>query len=336
MAARKTKAISPARPVTAGRCVTATWQTRISDFDGLDRPAGDGLLSTYADLYCRMQHKLFAEVSAGRPAASLKGECLGRYRIPARMFNAIRVSLEGKVASVREQQLLRRDELARRIVRAQVQIAQAGDGVRPEWLHQKRRRLGNLKSRLERLESDIAAGRIRLCFGSRRLWRKQYALEANGYSSHAEWLRDWHSARSDEFFVLGSRDETAGCQLCMATVGDDGSLTLRLRVPDALAGEQGKYLVIPGIRFKYGHEQVLAALKSNAEYAAFRRQHGEQAVRHSGLGQAVSYRFKRDGKGWRIFADHRHDGRASGNRPKARRHRRGPERRPPGRVGNGR
>ena len=58
---------------------------------------------------------------------------------------------------------------------------------------------------------------------------------------------------------------------------------------------------LPGIRFKYGHEQVLAALKSNAQYAAFRRQHGEQAVRHSGLGQAISYRFKRDGKGWRIF-----------------------------------
>ena len=99
----------------------------------------------------------------------------------------------------------------------------------------------------------------------------------------------------------GSRDETAGCQLCVATVAEDGSLTLRLRVPDCLAGDHGKYLVIPGIRFKYGHEQVLAALKSNAQYAAFRRQHGEQAVRHSGLGQAISYRFKRDGKGWRVF-----------------------------------
>ena len=69
---------------------------------------------------------------------------------------------------------------------------------------------------------DIESGRIRLCFGSRRLWRKQHALEANGYSNHAEWLRDWRSARSDEFFVLGSRDETVGCQLCVATVGDDG------------------------------------------------------------------------------------------------------------------
>ena len=301
MAARKGKSSAPARLLNPGNCLPATYQTRISDFAGLERKNGDALLSAYAELYCRIQRKVFAQVSAGRSAPSLKQEYLQRYRIPARMFNAIRVSLEGKVASVREQQLMRQDELQRRIVRAQGQIDQSEGGASPAWLHQKRRRMGNLRARLKRLESDIEFGRISLCFGSRKLWREQYALEANGYSSHGEWLGDWRAARSDEFFVLGSRDETAGCQLCVATVADDGFLTLRLRLPDALAGEQGKYLAIPGVRFKYGHEQVLAALESNAEYAAFRQKHGEKAARQSGLGQAVSYRFKRDGKGWRVF-----------------------------------
>ena len=46
---------------------------------------------------------------------------------------------------------------------------------------------------------------------------------------------------------------------------------------------------------------MLAALGSNADYAAYRRQHGEQAARATNLGQAISYRFKRDGKGWRVF-----------------------------------
>ena len=32
---------------------------------------------------------------------------------------------------------------------------------------------------------------------------------------------------------------------------------------------------------------------------------GEKAARQSGLGQAVSYRFKRDGKGWRVFVSTR-------------------------------
>ena len=212
MDGRKGKSSWPALPVTAGKGLPATYQTRISDFAGMDRPAGDGLLSAYAELYCKIERKLFSQVAAGRSAPSVKQEYLRRYRIPGRMFNAIRVSLEGKVASVREQQLLRRDELQRRIARGQKQIDQAGPTALEGWLHQKQRRLGNLHTKLEKLDSDIESGRIRLCFGSRRLWRKQYALGANGYSDHGEWLRDWQTARSDEFFVLGSRDETAGCR----------------------------------------------------------------------------------------------------------------------------
>ena len=114
--------------------------------------------------------------------------------------------------------------------------------------------MANLRHRLAALEADIAAGRVRLCCGSKRLWRKQRHLADNGYASHQEWLRDWRDARSDEFFVLGSRDETAGCQLCVAAVADDGTLTLRLRMPDCLANQHGKYLVIEGVRFAYGHE----------------------------------------------------------------------------------
>ena len=95
---------------------------------------------------------------------------------------------------------------------------------------------------------------------------------------------------------------TAGCQLCVTSIADDGSLTLKLRLPDGLAGGHGKYLTIAGVYFAYGHEQVLAALHSNAEYARQRRQHGEKAARATYLGQAIGYRFKRDGRGWRVFA----------------------------------
>ena len=49
-----------------------------------------------------------------------------------------------------------------------------------------------------------------------------------------EWLQDWRDPSSNEFFVLGSRDETAGCQLCVARVADNGTLTLRLRMSDCL------------------------------------------------------------------------------------------------------
>ena len=269
---------------------------------GWDREAGDAALATYAELYGQVERKLFAEVAAGRSAAPLKRDYIREHGIPARLFNAVRVSLEGKVSAVRAAQRLRVDSLERRIAQAERQVAQAEEQGRWQQVHEKRRRLANLRSRLAGLEADIGAGRVRLCFGSKRLWRKRDHLEANGYASHEEWLQDWRDARSNEFFVLGSRDETSGCQLCVASIADDGSLTLRLRMPDCLAKQHGKYLVIEGVRFAYGHGQVLAALVSNAEYAAHRREHGDKAARATALGQAISYRFKRDGKGWRVFA----------------------------------
>ena len=281
--------------------LVSTYQTRIGAYGDVEPTHGEAALAAYAELYGRVQRKLFADFSAGELPASLKRVYLQRYGIPARMFNGLRVSLEGKVSSVRETMALRRDGLERRIARGEREIEKAVKGGRWAQVHYKRRRLANLRFRLAGLEADIAAGRVRLCFGSKRLWRKQYELHANGYGSHEEWLSDWRDSRSDEFFVMGSRDETAGCQLCVATIAEDGSLNLRVRMPDALAEQHGKYLLIENVRFAYGHEQVLAALQSNAEYTRCRREHGEKAARATKLGQAISYRFKRDARGWRVF-----------------------------------
>ena len=281
---------------------TRSYQTRIAAYEGIDRAVGDAALSAYAALYGKVQHKLFADVAAGRSAVSKKSEYIDKHGIPARMFNAVRVSLEGKVSAVQESQLLQLDSLRRRVSREGKQVDEAEKECQWWQVHGKRRRLANLEFRLAGLEADIAAGRVRLCFGSKKLWRKQHHLEQNGYASHEEWQQDWRDVRSNEFFVLGSRDETAGCQLCVASIADDGTLTLRLRMPDCLAEQHGKYLVIEGVRFAYGHAQVLAALASNAEYAAYRREHGDKAARATALGQAISYRFKRDAKGWRVFA----------------------------------
>ena len=281
--------------------LVSTYQTRIADFGDMDRAVGYSALAAYAQLYGRVERKLFADFSAGEVPASLKKEYLERYGIPARMFNGLRVSLEGQVSAVQKTMGLRLDNLQRRIARAELEIAKAVERGRLNQVHQKRRRLANLRFRLAVLEADVAAGRVRLCFGSKRLWRKQHDLEVNGYGNHEEWLSDWRDARSDEFFTLGSRDETAGCQLCVATIAEDGCLNLRVRMPDALAEQHGKYLLIQNVWFAYGHEQVLAALQSNTEYTRYRRQHGEKAARSTKLGQAISYRFKRDGRGWRVF-----------------------------------
>ena len=91
-----------------------------------------------------MERRLFGQVAAGRSAALLKSGYLKRYRIPGRVFNGVRVSLEGKVASVKEHQKLRLDSLGRRIARAERQITDVAERGRWDQVHQKKRRLANL------------------------------------------------------------------------------------------------------------------------------------------------------------------------------------------------
>ena len=125
--------------------LVSTYQTRIADYSSADRAVGDAALSAYGELYGRVQRRLFAAVSAGRSAPAMKSEYLQRYGIPARMFNAVRVSPDGKVASVREQQKLRLDDLQRRIARAERQIGDAVERGSLGQVHQKKRRLVNLR-----------------------------------------------------------------------------------------------------------------------------------------------------------------------------------------------
>ena len=182
-------------------------RTGFTPLRNLSPSRGISALSAYAELYGRLQRKLFGRYCAGVSLPSLKSEYLLTHRIPARMFNGLRVSLEGKISAVRESQVLLIKGLERRIARGTKQIADALERGKLAVVHHKRRRLENLRHRLAALRADVAAGRVGICFGSRRLWHRQHALEANGYSSHEEWRRDWREARSDEFFVLGSKDE---------------------------------------------------------------------------------------------------------------------------------
>ena len=153
------------------------------------------LYRPYAELYSVLQRRLFADVCSGNPTASLKSDYIRRYGIPARVFNAIRVTLEGRMSAAKESQKLHRQTLEGLIARAEKQLSSLVGRATPQKLHQKRRRLANLKHRLRNVSADTDAGRLRLCFGSKKLWRSQYDLEANGYESHVEWLADWRDAR---------------------------------------------------------------------------------------------------------------------------------------------
>jgi hypothetical protein len=268
-----------------------TYQARLSL-----APDQAAVLDAYGALYGRVERSLFAARRRGDDANATKRAFLTRFGITSRQFNAVCAGLDGKIASVRARQPDLVIDAAARVARAErvLQRLREQDAA-PFVLHQKQRRLALLRDRLHKHERARDMDHVGLCFGSRRLFRTQFALAQNGLSFE-QWRDRWRAARACQFFVLGSADESAGNQSCQAaSVGTD-AFDLLLRLPDGL--QAGKTLRLARVRFPYGHAQLAAALASS------QRIHdagpgGKARTRRTGT--PLSYRFIRDDKGWRVF-----------------------------------
>jgi len=292
----------------SGESRTFTYQARLE----LDAH-GERALNAYAQVYGRAERKLFAAVAAGASIDKLKSAFITEFGLTARQFNAISAGLKGKIASIKERRVgllaeakLRRKKAADVVKKLSIvpkNESSEDKAGRLFALHQKKRRLQMIDARLLALQGDHDAGKVRVAFGSKKLFRSQFDLGANGYDSHGAWRKDWQTARSSQFMVLGSKDETAGCQGCVATLADDGSLTLRLRLrlPDALAegdADLGRYATLSGVRFAYGMADVLAALSSSRRVE---KTSASGKTSQSRDGTAMTYRFTRDDRGWRVM-----------------------------------
>lgn len=264
-------------PRTKSDLFTATYQTR-----PVCSEADNTVLNAFAALFGTVKHSLFADLERGKLANQCKSPYIKKYGITARHFNAIRVELEGMIDAVKALQHLRLKTLNNQLDSIE-RFLKNHRKLRPFIAHQKKRRLATLKARIRKLEEDMAQGKAHICFGSKKRFHAQYALLENGYRSHGEWKKDFYASRSDSIFFLGSKDETAGNQSASAFLQEDGRISLRIRLPDALA-RYGKYLILKDLYFAYGHDKIVAALKNTDSPVA------------------ISYRLKRDTKGWRVFA----------------------------------
>jgi len=294
----------------------------------------DRALSSYAKHFGVWQRRLFAliapkkvQVEPQLEASKLKKDFCREYGSTARQFNAVRFLVEGMIASVQKHREGLIKETKARIVKAKAVVEKLRTPTTPKGrqrsrfrsrknpkgeprhqkkvrlakLHQKRRRLAALERKLASMEADHEKGRVRIAFGSRKLFHKQFneyaPFNPDGYQSHADWYRDWEKARSSQFFVLGSKGETAGCQGCVATINKDESLDLRVRLPDAVAKDASiqadasiadkRYVVLKGVRFAHGHEELLQALLSSKLIAV-------DGKRNKRDGVAISWRLIRE------------------------------------------
>ena len=252
---------------------TSTYTTLIKSVD--ISPETERSLSAYAALFGRVERKLYASLCADKISANeRKSHFIAKYQISARQYNAVLRTLTGKLDSKRELDKLYQSEKKERVeavsktierLRGQSDMLSKTGGVKSEIqkirfkAHQKSRYRARLTEQLGKIANN--AGKIpAMCFGSKKLFDKQFFLKENNLKNHAEWLEEWQNARSSQFMVLGSKDETCGNQGAQLYVDDDGEFRLSLRLPDALGGGRAE---LSGFDFSYGKSNILAACAEN-------------------------------------------------------------------------
>lgn len=276
-------------------------------------------LSDYAELFSRLSRRYYRQSQMGSVS---KNDFLRHHGITGRQFNAIKVSVEGMVDSqlsnlpnYAAQYQAKAEGLARRITAKQDQAGMTRSRKRADklWSAVKNMqgRYQSLMAKADQMKARIEHKSTGICFGSRRLFNAQHHLLDNGFQSISEWKAKWQKARSSQFFVLGSSDESGGNQGCTLMDQGDGLYTLRVRLPNELTEQHGQYVYLTDISFPYRSEVIEAAVLANQDrrerQAEYRRLKKAGEIEQSegqylaGAGQALSYRFVRDDKGWRVL-----------------------------------
>jgi IS605 OrfB family transposase len=294
-----------------------TYQTKLKKIPLHNGLSSDLYLQEYAEYFGRLERKLFVQSHIkGAASSSLKKSFLKQHGITSRQFNSLRMQLDGKVASFLEKRKLEIQELESKtnylqkiIVKKTTQKEQLHHKLLEIsqthtifsktqkryktlkfYLHQKKRRLRNLQQKLARLKADESNNRIRICFGSKKLFQKQFNLKENQYKEHQEWRKDWQQARSSQFLVIGSKDETFGNQ--SATY--DLKNKFKLRVANHFVEKYGKYIEFPNVLFPYGQEWLD---KAKVPHMGQTRSGRPQKYYTS-----ITYRFMKKKKGWYVNA----------------------------------
>ncbi|MCQ6280875.1 IS200/IS605 family accessory protein TnpB-related protein [Bacillus sp. EB600] len=294
-----------------------TYQTKLGNIPIIHNLTSDMYLSEYGHFFGMLEQKLFVQShSKGISTTSLKKTFSKQYGLTARQFNSLRMQLDGKISSILEKRKLDIQDLESKIACLQkiilkksiqkekllqklLRIPQTSQDFSKQrkkyhnikfYFHQKKRRLRNLQHKLDKLKTDEKNHKVRICFGSKKLFHKQFHLKENKYENHEQWKEEWVEARSSQFLVVGSKDETFGNQSATYDLNN----ILRLRVADHFISKYGKYITFPEVIFPYGQEIIDKAKVSYMGYT----QNGKPQKYYS----SITYRFVKQRKGWYLYA----------------------------------
>ena len=218
-------------------------------------------LDRMSELYSAVEKDMHVALMRGDKIAALEKSLQAKYQVDSTTTRNVYHNLKGKHQSIKELRKTQIKDLKSTIKSIQSAIKKRLKKKRLTQkdrfiIHQKKRRLAIKKQKLEKLlSSDIS-----LCFGTKKLFKAQFNLEANGYSSHDEWLADWRKARTSSFMMVGAKTYASGNQLCR--LNSDGNL--KITVPPCLLNGHIKHLGFPQVSCPLQYRNFLLGLTAPA------------------------------------------------------------------------
>ena len=251
-------------------------------------------LESMASLYSAIEKRMHVAILAGEKMGDMEKRLQSEFQVDSTTVRNVYHDLKGKHSSIKELKKTQAKELKSTISSIKKSITARQKQIKTKLkkqqstkkhrfiIHQKKRRLAIKQQKLEKLKNS----EISLCFGTKKLFKAQYYLEENGYSSHNEWLNDWRKARTSGFMMVGSKTYAGGNQLCRL----DTKGNLAITVPPCLVKDYDGKVTASNISFRYGQEFIDIALTPT------RYKRGKSC--RNGTEKAVTHRFLRKNNSW--------------------------------------
>lgn len=247
-------------------------------------------LNEYSELFQRVMHCLYVDtVHKQTPLNKIKKDYQAKFGINARQFNSVRVCLDSILKSKKELFDLELTEKQSKLESFNTKLAKLEDNKKivleklsslsmndsrfkstlkkyraiKNSIHYTKRKIQKYKHRIAKIQDDKKNKIVRVCFGSKELFQKQFNLKENGYKNHSEWYYDWKSKRSNQCFFLSSCDEAFGNSNCQYSKDNN----LKIKTAPALEERYGKYIELNDVNFKYGQENIDNCKESYFDYS---------------------------------------------------------------------
>jgi IS605 OrfB family transposase len=212
--------------------MTLTYEARLDKSCGGDELIG--YFSGFIELFLQIQRYAWQRIKKGNVNKSaFNTEIQKKFNVSKRTANSAITDMMGRfraLKALKRTELYQKDakifELEREITKLAYDTGQLREKAIANVLTAKEleryrklkhklyyQKLNRFKMRRARLEQRIKDNKYSMCFGTKKLFKAQYNLEANGFSSHAKWYTAFKRKRDANILYTGSQDETQGNQM---------------------------------------------------------------------------------------------------------------------------